>query len=66
MGDTGNLLIKPQLICCGKLTGEYGENLNSLSLPESDSDEPKEIIVRNDFGAKDNTNCTNDLDIKRD
>lgn len=65
MGDTGNLLIKPQLICCGKLTGEYGENLNSLSLPESDSDEPKEIIVRNDFGAKDNTNCTNDLDIKK-
>ncbi|RCK56633.1 SPS-sensor component PTR3 [Candida viswanathii] len=65
MGDTDISQIKPQLICCGKLTGEYGENSNSLTAPGESS--IKEIFIRNDFGAKDNSNSGggSDADVKK-
>lgn len=41
---------KPQLICCGKLSGEFSESLNNLNEPVVIH--PKEIIIRNDFNSK--------------
>ncbi|KAL6453700.1 PTR3 SPS-sensor component PTR3 [Candida maltosa Xu316] len=69
MGDVDNNSIKPQLLCCGRSTGEYGDNLNNLSFPESNI---KEIVIKNEFGVKDNNNpntntnnSNNDSDIRR-
>lgn len=57
---------RPQLICCGKLSGEFGESLNSLNEPVTIH--PKEIVIRNDFNSKkeyQNPNSSPDEIIKR-
>lgn len=63
MGDMDISQIKPQLICCGKLTGEFGEDANNLK--HSGESSIKEIVIRNDFGAKDNTTSGSDADFKK-
>ncbi|CAH2354719.1 SPS-sensor component Ptr3p [[Candida] railenensis] len=50
-----NTTNKPKLLCCGKSTGEYGRDHNSLSFGDGD----EEILIKNDFGdANANTNAT--------
>lgn len=63
MGDTDISQIKPQLICCGKLTGEYGENSNNFKTSGESS--IKEIFIRNDFGTKENINTASESDTKK-
>lgn len=50
---------RPNLICCGKLSGEYGSLFSTLS-----EDYGHEVIIRNDFGsvdASDSTSSNDDL-----
>lgn len=42
---------KPRMICCGKLTGEYGKDYNNLTSDPGDN----EIVIRNDFGGLGNS-----------
>lgn len=43
---------KPVLLCCGKLTGEYGRDFNNLQ----DDSNSKEVIIKNDFASGQNSN----------
>lgn len=43
---------KPVLLCCGKLTGEYGRDFNNLR----DDSNSKEVIIKNDFASGQNSN----------
>lgn len=45
-------LAKPVLLCCGKLTGEYGRDFNNLR----DDSNSKEVIIKNDFATGQNSN----------
>lgn len=45
---------RPRMICCGKLTGEYGRDYNDLQFNADDS----EIVIRNDFGGETNHHST--------
>ncbi|EGW34898.1 uncharacterized protein SPAPADRAFT_64112 [Spathaspora passalidarum NRRL Y-27907] len=61
ISDIEKVQIKPQLILCGKSTGEFAETVNGLNqaIPRPSI---KESIVRNEFGAKgDNTNDVEDM-----
>lgn len=44
--------VKPILLCCGKLTGEYGRDFNNL---RNDSNS-NEVIIKNDFASGQNSN----------
>jgi hypothetical protein len=61
--DASNM--KPQLVCCGKLTGEYGENMNSLNATQNTDLVTGEIIVRNNFNLNSSEVYSNDGDIKK-
>ncbi|CUM49553.1 unnamed protein product [Debaryomyces tyrocola] len=43
---------KPVLLCCGKLTGEYGRDFNNLW----DDSNSKEVIIKNDFASGQSSN----------
>ncbi|KAK6464825.1 transcriptional regulator of peptide transport [Scheffersomyces coipomensis] len=61
LSETDTASIKPQMICCGKSTGEYGENINNLNTFPSTSSAIKEIVIKNDF----NSESSNDSDLKK-
>lgn len=48
-------LIKPTMICCGKLTGEYGKDFSNLK----NGYNPNEIVVKNDFTGTSNNSTNN-------
>lgn len=50
---------KPQLICCGRSTGEFGENDKEM---ESSDDLNGEIIIKNDFNQR---VTTKDADLQK-
>ncbi|CUM55366.1 uncharacterized protein AC631_02135 [Debaryomyces fabryi] len=43
---------KPVLLCCGKLTGEYGRDFNNLRADPNS----KEVVIKNDFANGQNSN----------
>lgn len=60
--ETNIAHIKPVLVCCGKLTGEYGESQNSLKSTTTPGEH--ETIKSNDFGNNgkaDNLSSRDDL-----
>ncbi|KAK6457819.1 transcriptional regulator of peptide transport [Scheffersomyces xylosifermentans] len=64
--EVDNSSIKPQLICSGKSTGEYGENSNNLNQFNGSTSATGEIVIRNDFNAStDNSNTNQESDLKK-
>ncbi|RLV92123.1 SPS-sensor component PTR3 [Spathaspora sp. JA1] len=53
--------LKPQLILCGKSTGEYSDSVNGLNQPLP-KPTIKEIIIRNEFGVKQAGDSHNDVE----
>ncbi|CUM65078.1 uncharacterized protein PRCAT00002700001 [Priceomyces carsonii] len=60
LDDSLNSNSRPVLLCCGKLTGEYGTTTNSMT-GENPSDE---IIIKNDFNQS-LSNSTSNEDVKK-
>lgn len=53
---------RPYLLCCGRLSGEFGEDFSNLSSGKSD-----QILIKNDFSAGQSDGCSTvkDDDIKK-
>ncbi|ODV77386.1 uncharacterized protein CANTADRAFT_55534 [Suhomyces tanzawaensis NRRL Y-17324] len=58
---------RPQMICCGKLSGEYGENMNELNPANNDTTVTGEIIIKNEFNHNnsDQVASSQESDIKK-
>lgn len=53
----------PQLLCCGKLNGEYGKNFGGL---KSNNSKNEEIIIKNDFTGNSSSNQTSNVSTNND
>ncbi|CAK9438583.1 uncharacterized protein LODBEIA_P28070 [Lodderomyces beijingensis] len=55
--------IKPKLICCGRSTGEYGENAANLKQPEIPG--ARESVKRNDFNNPGGDDKSSGVDLRK-
>ncbi|KAG2733378.1 hypothetical protein G9P44_002903 [Scheffersomyces stipitis] len=65
ISGSDNYGVKPQLICCGKSTGEYGDSSSSLNSFNGAKSATGEIVIKNDFNTSNDGVSTSDSDLKK-